>query len=151
MQKKLHKSDKKNRVKSISNAFPRRAHSSPQAAGFADYRPAAVNQRKLQQNTAAATQLKGAVEDALRQRSAAAPLGVVQMGGDYYAYGSANTVPHVHVYSGGDCHLKIVDPDRKKIMRYNIIQNGKRHAQADGALHAASGNQALIDAINDLL
>jgi hypothetical protein len=68
---------------------------------------------------------------------------------DTYAFGSANTVPHIHVYSGGDCHLKI--QDRGGIKRYNIIQNGKRHSQADMALEAAAGNQTLIDAINGLL
>lgn len=74
---------------------------------------------------------------------------VVQRKKEYYAYGSANTTPHIHVYSGGDCHLKILD--RGRIRRYNIVQGGSRHAQADDALEAAAGNQTLVDAINGLL
>jgi hypothetical protein len=84
-----------------------------------------------------------AVADVL-QRS-----GAVIQRKESYAFGSANTVPHIHVYSGGDCHLKIVD--RGSIKRYNIIKDGKRHSQADMALEAAAGNQPLIDAINTLL
>ncbi len=75
----------------------------------------------------------------------ASPMGVIQRK-ESYAYGSANTVPHIHVYSGGDCHLKIVD--RGRVRRYNIVQGGKRHSQCDDALAAAAGNQTLIDAIN---
>jgi hypothetical protein len=78
-----------------------------------------------------------------------APTGLIQRGKDTYAYGSANTVPHIHVYSGGDCHLKILD--RGRVRRYNIIQDGKRHSQADDALAAAAGNGTLLTAINDLL
>jgi hypothetical protein len=78
----------------------------------------------------------------------ASPMGVIQRK-ESYAYGAANTVPHIHVYSGGDCHLKIVD--RGRVRRYNIVQNGKRHAQCDDALAAAAGNQVLINAINTQL
>ena len=42
---------------------------------------------------------------------------------EYYAYGGANTTPHIHCYSGG-FHLKILT-SRKKMQRINIIQDGK--------------------------
>jgi hypothetical protein len=67
---------------------------------------------------------------------------------DSYPYGGKNTTPHVHEY-GGDCHLKI--SYRGRIRRLNIIQDGKRHVQADDALAAAAGNQTLLDVINGLL
>lgn len=44
--------------------------------------------------------------------------GVVQRK-DFYAYGAANTTPHIHVYSGGDCHLKVAGGDR-----YDLVQGG---------------------------
>jgi hypothetical protein len=96
------------------------------AQGLADRRPQGVAQRVLQRHS-----------------------GIIQRKKEYYAYGAANTTPHIHVYSGGDCHLKILD--RGRVRRYNIIQGGRRHAQAEDALAAAAGVQALVDAINDLL
>lgn len=98
----------------------------PLAQGWVDRRPPNIAQRVLQRQG-----------------------GVIQRKKEYYAYGSADTTPHIHVYSGGDCHLKILD--RGRIRRYNIVQGGRRHAQADDALEAAAGNQTLVDAINGLL
>lgn len=43
---------------------------------------------------------------------------------DWYAYGQANTTPHIHAYSGGDCHLKVAGGDR-----YNLIQQHRRVPQ----------------------
>lgn len=76
----------------------------------------------------------------------AAPSIVIQR--DSYPYGSRNSTPHVHEY-GGDCHLQIFH--RGRVRRYNIIQDGQRHTQADDALAAAAGNQTLLDVITGLL
>jgi hypothetical protein len=65
-----------------------------------------------------------------------------------YPYGAADSVPHIHAYPGGG-HLKILD--RGRIRRYNIVQNGSRHVQADSALAAAAGNPVLVGAINSVL
>lgn len=80
---------------------------------------------------------------------AAAPR-VMQLGKKDYPYGSANSVPHVHQY-GPDSHLKILGS--RGLKRYNIVQNGKRHAQADEALAEAqaSGNADLIAVVQDLI
>lgn len=67
----------------------------------------------------------------------------------YYAYGDADSTPHVHCYSGGDGHLKILD--RSRIRRYNIVQNGQVHAQAGSALEAAQGNEVLLGVIQALI
>ena len=47
---------------------------------------------------------------------------------DDYPYGAANTVPHIHRYSGGDCHLKILYGT--KIKRFDLIEGGSRVQQA---------------------
>jgi Domain of unknown function (DUF4157) len=74
--------------------------------------------------------------------------GKKKKGSDYYAYGSANKTPHVHVYKGG-AHLQIADPARGgKTKRYNLVANGGRHSQAATALGAAAGNAELTAAIN---
>ncbi len=44
---------------------------------------------------------------------------------DSYAYGAANVTPHIHVYSGGDCHLK-----DSQGTRFNLVQNGRRVKQS---------------------
>lgn len=44
---------------------------------------------------------------------------------DSYAYGAANVTPHIHVYSGGDCHLKDSNGTR-----FNLVQGGQRVKQA---------------------
>ena len=49
--------------------------------------------------------------------------GVIQRR-DWYEYGSANTTPHIHCYSGGDCHLKDAYGTR-----YNLVKGGKRSSQ----------------------
>jgi len=46
---------------------------------------------------------------------------VVQLFAAYYAWGAANTTPHVHVYNSG-MHLKSAGGHR-----YNIVQNNARH------------------------
>lgn len=43
------------------------------------------------------------------------------LGGDYYAFGTADSVPHIHSYPGG-FHLKILS-DRNKIERIDIVKN----------------------------
>lgn len=87
--------------------------------------------------------VRQALQVAAVQRSASL---IVQR--DSYPYGSRNSTPHVHEY-GGDCHVQIFH--RGRVRRYNIIQGGQRHAQADDALEAAAGNQALLDVINSFL
>jgi hypothetical protein len=59
--------------------------------------------------------------------------GARQLFRDYYAWGSANTTPHVHVYNGG-MHLKTAGGHR-----YNIVQNSTKHSQADDALRQVQG------------
>lgn len=49
--------------------------------------------------------------------------GVVQRA-DWYEYGAANTTPHIHSYSGGDCHLKVAGGNR-----YDLIKKGRRVKQ----------------------
>lgn len=58
---------------------------------------------------------------------------IAQMFRDYYAWGSANTTPHLHVYTSG-MHLKTAGGHR-----YNIVQNGNKHSQADEALEQVQG------------
>jgi uncharacterized protein DUF4157 len=67
------------------------------------------------------------------QTNRSAPHGVAQLFAAYYAWGSANTTPHVHVYNGG-MHLKTAGGTR-----YNIIKNGSKHAQASDALLNVQG------------
>jgi|GEM_PF-4875650 len=57
----------------------------------------------------------------------------VQLFGDYYAFGAANTTPHIHVYNSG-MHLKTAGGHR-----YNVVKNGKEHAQAKDALEQVRG------------
>ncbi|MGB0979498.1 MAG: hypothetical protein ACPGVV_08885, partial [Croceimicrobium sp.] len=47
---------------------------------------------------------------------------IAQLAGTY-AYGSANTTPHIHVYSGGDCHLKIAN-NKGKVKREDLGLGG---------------------------
>jgi hypothetical protein len=65
-----------------------------------------------------------------------------------YPYGSAKTVPHIHQYHG-DFHLKIVV--RGSVKRYNIIQEGRRHPQADDALGASTETPVLHALISNIL
>lgn len=65
-----------------------------------------------------------------------------------YPYGAANEIPHIHAYANG-FYLKI--QHRKGIKRYNIVQGGARHAQADMALEAAAGNNDLLQLIQNIL
>ena len=44
---------------------------------------------------------------------------------EWYEYGSANTTPHIHAYSGGDCHLKVAGGDR-----YDLIKGHFKVPQA---------------------
>lgn len=116
-------------------AANRDAHQLQRQAAFqlADNRPTASAQlksRNLIQNSSQAIQ---------RQ--------VVQLK-NWYAYGSANTVPHVHCYNGGS-HLKI--HDRGSVKRYNIVQNGSVHSQSESALNAAAGNADLTAVIKRLI
>lgn len=76
--------------------------------------------------------------------------GVVQLGKKDYPYGSADSVPHVHVY-GPDSHLKILGS--RGLKRYNLVQGGKLHAQAaEGLAEAqASGNAELIAVVQSLI
>lgn len=67
-----------------------------------------------------------------------------------YVYGSADTIPHVECYDGSS-HLKIMH--RGSIKRYNIVQNGSVHVQAEIALEAAreSRNDDLVQIIQGLI
>lgn len=47
---------------------------------------------------------------------------------DDYPYGSGGTTPHIHRYSGGDCHLKIAISGRG-VKRYDLIEGGRRVKQ----------------------
>lgn len=48
---------------------------------------------------------------------------------DDYPYGSGGTTPHIHRYSGGDCHLKIAI-GRRGVKRYDLIEDGRRVKQS---------------------
>jgi predicted nucleic acid-binding Zn-ribbon protein len=65
-----------------------------------------------------------------------------------YPFGGPNADPHLHQY-GGDFHLQI--NDRGRTRRYNIVQSGARHAQADEAVRAAAGNAELSRLITNIL
>lgn len=65
-----------------------------------------------------------------------------------YPYGGADEEPHIHAYGAG-FHLQI--RDRGRVRRYNIVQGGQRHAQADMALGAAEGNDDLVALIQNIL
>ncbi|TDK47931.1 hypothetical protein [Algoriphagus formosus] len=58
-----------------------------------------------------------------------------------YAYGAANTVPHIHTY-GDRFHLKIVDPGRPgEPVRINLVtENGYLKENMDYAIRLANGN-----------
>ncbi len=43
-----------------------------------------------------------------------------QIMADTYALGSANTTPHIHVYSGGDCHIKFAGGDRVDLIKNHV-------------------------------
>ena len=144
MRKKAEKLDEEGRRGKQMSGSGREASAGLQTAAFQDNRPEAIVQQKLQSNIDDSSDSFSPL-----QRLVVSSGGVVQRKKDYYAYGSANTTPHIHVYSGGDCHLKILD--RGRIKRYNIVQNGKRHSQADTALAVAEDNQTLVDAIKKLL
>ena len=148
MYKAVKRSDENHRSRAVAHIVAQRTPVKRHVLGLVDNRPEALLQRKLQETIHGRSHKKLA-GIGLLQRFRTGTNGVIQRGKGYYAYGSGNSIPHVHVYSGGDCHLKIMD--RNKVRRYNIIQNGKRHSQADDALNAATGNQTLIDAINKLL
>jgi len=44
---------------------------------------------------------------------------------DWYEFGAANVTPHIHAYSGGDCHLKVAGGDR-----FDLIKDGRRVKQS---------------------
>ena len=44
---------------------------------------------------------------------------------EWYEYGAGNVTPHIHAYSGGDCHLKVAGGDR-----YDLIKGHFRVTQA---------------------
>lgn len=69
---------------------------------------------------------------------------------EFYAYGGANTVPHIHNYNSG-CHIKINDPERPgEPVRIDLVKAGKRNY--DNVAYAfrlarATGNMTLVNAI----
>lgn len=67
---------------------------------------------------------------------------------DSYAYGAANTTPHVHCY-GPDSHVQI--QYRGRVRRLNIVQNGQVHTQASDAQTAAQGNPTFLGVIQNLI
>ena len=135
--------------RSVNNSVSDKKRGEKQSIIFKNNRLENAVQRKMQDIVNNRTSMSNSSDTILVQKITTSASSVIQKGGDYYAYGSADTTPHIHVYSGGDCHLKI--RDRGRIRRYNIVQNGKRHSQADTALDAAADNQALVNAINVLL
>jgi hypothetical protein len=56
-----------------------------------------------------------------------------------YPYGGADSIPHIHRYSGGDCHLKITYG--RRIQRFDLIVDGRKNRQ--GVLDEA------FDAVRD--
>lgn len=131
----------------MSSVAARKRASHQGAAASRNFnRPASQAALQLQDNRCQAIAQRQ-TQQQLQQGPAALQRKIVQLK-DHYAYGSANTVPHVHCYNGG-CHLKI--RDRGSIKRYNIVQNNKVHAQADSALNAASGNADLKAIIQRLI
>ena len=44
---------------------------------------------------------------------------------EWYEYGNGGVTPHIHAYSGGDCHLKVAGGDR-----YDLVKNHVRVTQA---------------------
>jgi hypothetical protein len=69
--------------------------------------------------------------DVSLQRIMSTPCGVIQR--DSYPWGSANTTPHIHLYSDG-MHLKMEDGTR-----YNIVKKNAQHSQSADALIAVQG------------
>lgn len=150
MYAKIKKSKKENKSRAVANTVVQKKSNGKQGFGFVDNRLEAITQRALQEKATNKTNLNTRNNVVLLQRYTNSPSGVIQRGKWYYAYGSADTIPHIHVNKkSGDCHLKILH--RKSIKRYNIVKNGKRHAQADLALEAAAGNEKLVSIINKLL
>ena len=45
---------------------------------------------------------------------------------DWYEYGNGAETPHIHAYSGGDCHLKVAGGER-----YDLIKQHRRVPQAN--------------------
>lgn len=110
---------------------------------------AAIQPERLQAGEVSAAEIPQ-LQRALGNRAVAE---VVQRSGlviqrDSYPYGGKNSTPHVHEY-GGDCHVQIYY--RGRVRRLNIVQDGKRHVQADDAIAAAAGNATLLGVINTLL
>lgn len=51
---------------------------------------------------------------------------------DWYEFGSANTTPHIHAYSGGDCHLKVAGGDRYDLIKaHRKVKQGKLNEAFD--------------------
>jgi hypothetical protein len=69
--------------------------------------------------------------DVSLQRIMSTPCGVIQR--DSYPWGSANSTPHIHLYSDG-MHLKMEDGTR-----YNIVKKNALHVQSADALLAVQG------------
>jgi hypothetical protein len=68
---------------------------------------------------------------------------------EWYEYGAANSVPHIHCYKSG-CHLKILLG--KSVKRLNLVQDGVRYeGKIAEAREAAAGNDALLAAIDSAL
>jgi hypothetical protein len=44
---------------------------------------------------------------------------------EWYEYGHGGVTPHIHAYSGGDCHLKVAGGDR-----YDLVKDHVRVTQA---------------------
>lgn len=138
--------DKENRKIAAANDAPSKQSNYRATVQFTDNRPETIAQRKLQQLMNEGQQSSELIT--LHSSNDSIQKKVIQMA-DWYAYGSADTAPHVHCYSGGDAHLQI--HDRGRVRRYNIIQGGQVHSQAEIALQAASGNEALVQVIQGLI
>jgi len=89
-------------------------------------------------------------EQVLKQVSSHAPKRI-QTGSNAkreYAYGSANTIPHIHCYPSG-AHIKILVG--KKIKRLDIVKNGFLANNIDYIKELAANNKELFDAINKVI
>lgn len=71
-----------------------------------------------------------------------------------YAFGAANTVPHIHTY-GSEFHLKILDHEAGKIRRLDLVKNNRfeRGNMEEAIELATTNNEAsllrLLNQIND--
>lgn len=131
---------------SVANAAAQKKRNVDSAFAFADNRPEAAAQRKMLEmaNHNAQSMLMGTIpripasrlgdtqstQMQVMDKSHFEPQNPIQkksnviQRADYYAYGAANTTPHIHVYNNVNCHIKVAGGHR-----FNLVQNGRRVRQ----------------------